>query len=40
MQVVCFWATKVVSVRKVRTIFNLNIRGQLYLWEKELLHID
>lgn len=28
------------SVRKVRTIFNLNIRGQLYPWEKELLHID
>lgn len=40
MQVKLFLGYKSLSVRKVRTIFNLNIRGQLYPWEKELLHTD
>lgn len=40
MQVKLFLGYESLSVRKVRTVFNLNIRGQLYPGEKELLHID
>jgi hypothetical protein len=40
MQVKLFLGCEGLSVRKVRTIFNLNIRGQLCLWETELLHTD
>jgi hypothetical protein len=40
MQVKLFLGYESLSVREVPTIFNLNIRGQLYLWEKERLHID
>jgi len=40
MQVKLFLGYESLSVREVRIIFNLNICGQLYPWEKELLHTD